>query len=238
MKIGRVIYSDNIEFFRINMLHRKTSQHSPVFKDFETLGKQNYHEIVHFCERNRDAMFQLNFDEFFIMELAHCNALFEMKYYKKHIFIANSIIELSILNNVQFYQGEDIYHKTLFQKAQAHKLINDVPQAIHIAKELLKMTPNSKEYHQFLKVCYTKSGTKLLENLKNYGALLCFVSAGLLVLNLLIVEPLFPQLIQPINIIVIIGFIIGGLSLVGGLTIHHWQARRKLQAFIKTIVPK
>lgn len=216
------------------MLHRKTSNHSPIFKDFETVGNRNYHEIVHFCERNRDAMYQLSFDEFFIMELAYCNALFEMEYYQRHIEVANSVIELSILNNIQYYQGEDIYHKTLFQKAQAHQVLKDIPTAIHIIKELLKMNSLPK-YHQFLKGCYTNDETKILENLRGYGVLICFITAGLFVLNILVIEPFYPQIIGLINTVSAVGLLVGALLLIGSVTIHHWQAKRKFQEFIKQI---
>ncbi|NJN78016.1 MAG: hypothetical protein HC803_06495 [Saprospiraceae bacterium] len=78
------------------MLERKTTYQSEVFQDFERLGKRNYHEIIRFCERNRDAMEALNFEEFFVMELTYCDALFAMEYYEKHISVANNVIELSI----------------------------------------------------------------------------------------------------------------------------------------------
>jgi len=217
------------------MLHRKTTYQSPVFTDFETLGRRNYHEIVRFCEQHRDAMEQLNFDEFFIMELAYCNALFQMDMFDKHIKTANHVIELSILNNIQFYEGEDIYHRTLFQKAQSHKVLNQLPEAIHIIKELIKMNAMVKEYQQFLKLCYTKDGTPFLHNLRAYGVLICLISSGILVLNILIVEPFFPNKVVLVNIISTIGLIIGGLSLIGGLTIHHWKAKRKFDKFMKRL---
>ncbi|MFK7949383.1 MAG: hypothetical protein AB8G11_17460 [Saprospiraceae bacterium] len=217
------------------MLHRKTTYQSPVFTDFETLGRRNYHEIVRFCEQNRSVMEQLNFDEFFIMELAYCNALFQMDMFDKLIKTANHVIELSILNNIQFYEGEDIYHRTLFQKAQAHKLLNQLPEAIHITKELIKMKPISKEYQQFLKMCHTKSETPFLQNLRGYGVLICLISAGLLILNILIIEPFFPMKVDLFNMISVSGLIIGGLSLIGGLSIHHWKAKRKFDGFMKSL---
>ena len=217
------------------MLHRKTSYQSPVFINFETLGRRNYYEIVRYCENNRGAMQQLNFDEFFIMELAYCNALFQMDMFEKHILTANHIIELSITNNIQFYEGEDIYHRTLFQKAQAHKALNQLPEAIHLVKELIKMNSITKEYQQFLKLCFTKNSTPLLQNLRAYGVLICSIAAGILVLNILIFEPFFPNYTHLINVIAAVGIVTGGLSLIGGLTIHHWKARKKFDKFMQSI---
>ena len=217
------------------MLHRKTTYQSAVFQDFERLGKTNYHEIIRFCERNRNAMEALNFQEYFIMELAYCNALFQMGNYEKHLEIANKVIELSIFNNVHLFQGEDIYQKTLFQKAQAHKILNHLPEAIHITKELLKMNVNSKEYQSFLKFCYIKNNTPFLENLRGYGVLTCFVAASFLVLNILIIEPFYPQKVALFHTLSIIGLIFGAVLLIGGLTVHHWQAKKKFQEFLKKI---
>ena len=216
------------------MLHRKATYQSPVFINFETLGRRNYYEIVRYCENNRSAMQQLNFDEFFIMELAYCNALFQMDLFEKHIITANHIIELSINHNIQFYEGEDIYHRTLFQKAQAHKALNQLPEAIHLAKELIKMSVVTKEYQQFLKRCYTKNSTPLLQNLRAYGVLICAIAAGVLVLNILIFEPFFPNHKLTINIVAGLGLATGGLFIIGGLTIHHWKARKKFNQFIKS----
>ncbi len=217
------------------MLHRKTSYQSPVFINFETLGRRNYYEIVRYCENNRGAMQQLNFDEFFIMELAYCNALFQMDMFEKHILTANHIIELSIINNIQFYEGEDIYHRTLFQKAQAHKALNQLPEAIHLVKELIKMNSITKEYQQFLKLCFTKNSTPLLQNLRAYGVLICSIAAGILVLNILIFEPFFHNYTHLINVIAAVGIVTGGLSLIGGLTIHHLKARKKFDKFMQSI---
>lgn len=217
------------------MLHRKTTYQSPVFTDFETLGRRNYHEIVRFCEKHHEVMEQLNFDEFFIMKLAYCNALFQMEMFEKHIKTATQVIELSIINNIQFYEGEDIYHRTLFQKAKAHKFLNQLPEAIHITKELIKMNIVTKEYQQFLKLCFTKNSTPFLQRLRGYGVLICFIAASIFVLNILIVEPFFPMKVGLFNLISATGLVIGGLSLVGGLTIHHWKARRKFKLFMQNI---
>jgi tetratricopeptide (TPR) repeat protein len=217
------------------VLHRKTTYQSAVFQDFESLGKTNYHEIIRFCERNHDAMEALNFQEYFIMELAYCNALFQMENYSKHLEIANKVIELSIFNNVHLFQGEDIYQKTLFQKAQAHKILNHLPEAIHITKELLKMNVNSKEYQSFLKFCYIKNNTPFLENLRGYGVLMCFIAASFLVLNILIIEPFYPKKVSLFHNLSIIGLIFGAILLIGGLTVHHWQAKNKFREFLKRI---
>lgn len=217
------------------MLHRKTTYQSEVFQDFERLGKTNYHEIIRFCERNRNAMESLSFQEYFIMELTYCNALFQMENYEKHIEIAHKVIELSIFNNIHLFQGEDIYQKTLFQKAQAHKILNQLPQAIHITKELLKMNAQHKDYQAFLKFCYTKDKTPFLENLRGYGVLMCFIAVSFLVLNILIVEPFYPNKVLLFNILAIIGLAVGGVLLIGGLTVHHWQAKKKFKEFVKGI---
>jgi tetratricopeptide (TPR) repeat protein len=217
------------------VLHRKTTYQSVVFQDFESLGRTNYHEIIRFCERNRDAMETLNFQEYFIMELAYCNSLFQMENYAKHLKVADRVIELSIFNNVHLFQGEDIYQKTLFQKAQAHKMLNHLPEAIHITKELLKMNVNSKEYQSFLKFCYLKNNTPFLENLRGYGVLICFVAASILVLNILLIEPFYPEKVASFHILSIIGLIIGAILLIGGLTVHHWQAKNKFSVFIREI---
>ena len=217
------------------MLHRKTTYQSAVYQNFETLDKRNYHEIIRFCERNRVAMEQLNFEEFFIMELAYCNALFQMDYFEKQLKIADKIIELSIVNNIQYYEGEDIYHKTLFQKAQVHRLLNELLEAIHITKELIKMNSESKEYQEFLKLCYTNDELPILELLRGYGVLICFVSAVLFLLNILIVEPFYLESVFLINVISATGLVVGGIMLTVGLTIHRWKAYRKFHNFMNGI---
>lgn len=216
-------------------MHHKTTHQSAVYQGFETLDKRNYHEIIRFCDRNRVEMKQLNFEEFFIMELAYCNALFQMDCFEKHIETANEVIKLSIFNNVQYYQGEDIYHKTLFQKAQTHRFLGELPPAIHITKELIKMNSENKEYQQFLKLCYTNDELPILELLRGYGVLISFIAAILFLLNILIVEPFYPDFVFVINLSSVTGLVIGGFMLAAGLTIHRWKAYRKFRNFMLSV---
>ena len=180
-----------MEFFRMDKLLRKTSNDSPIFIAFNKIEMFEYSKIVRFCQQRQKLISRLNFDEFLIIQLAFCNALFETKRYHEQIKVATMVIEFSISMNIQLYKGEDIYLKTLFRKAQSLDMIGETPKAIHIMEELLKMNPNNKSYQSFLKECYLKNKKPLLQKIQQYSISIMATIIVLYALNFFLTNTIF-----------------------------------------------
>lgn len=218
------------------MLKRDTTY--KVFKDFRRLDKQNYHSIVRFCEEHRKAIEELSDTAFFEVEANYVNALFETEAYRKHIKVSNRLIQLSILQNIQYVNGEDIYLKTLFQKAESHLFIGDFDEAIHISKEIIKLQPKNKEFVNLLSRCYMQDGLAFLHHVRTAGVLLFFLSIGIFIIKILIVEYFFQSAQSFFQILNNTTLILGTILLVSGMTIHRIKAYHQVQRFLKSLKPK
>jgi len=220
------------------MLKRPTTYDSEVFKEFNRLDEDNFQSVVHFYEQHKGDMMTLNFDERFIIHLSYCNSLYETNDYKKHLKVSDEIIERSIYNNIQFFNGEDIYMKTLHQKAKSFFHLHKYNASQHIAQELVKMNPGHKPFSQLLNKCLIRQRPILIKRVLAAGVLLYLLSVVLVVVNILLVKPISEVSVQPMEFLRKGIFIAGIGMLFFGIVLHHVLAfiqirRVKLQAKTK-----
>ena len=211
------------------MLQKESRRQSKVFRNFRTLDTHNYHSIVYFYERHKKDMFDLSFDEAFTMLLHYCNALFEIGRYERQIQIADEIIQRSILNNIQFYEGEDIYIKTLFQKSKSHFHLEDYSTAEHILKELIKMSPFQMTFSKWLKKCIAEKQSRWVDYLEVSGVLLFIFSVISLLLNVLIIKHFYNEYTLYIYQFCIITLGLSGSFYFLGIVFHRFQVNRAVK---------
>ncbi len=203
------------------MLKRPTTYDSEVFKEFNRLDEDNFQSVVHFYEQHKQDMITLNFDERFIILLAYSNSLYEINAYKKHLQVSDEIIERSIYHNIQFFNGEDIYLKTLHQKAKSYFHLHEYDSAQHIAQELVKIMPGHKPYTQLLNKCLIRQRPKVVKRILAAGVLLYLISVVLVVVNILLVKPISEVSVQPMEFLRKGIFIAGISALLFGIILHH-----------------
>ncbi|MFQ5445501.1 MAG: hypothetical protein ACE5FF_01095, partial [Saprospiraceae bacterium] len=132
--------------------HRSTYQ-AKVFHDFQAIDPKEWRTIVRFYEEYESEIKNLDFGAYFEMVTAYTNALFEIGAYEKHIPMADTVIELSVMNNVRFFNGEDVFHKSLFKKAASCYHTHQLEKAEYILRELLRIDPYDDDASMFLKKC-------------------------------------------------------------------------------------
>lgn len=213
------------------MLKKQSTYQSKVFRDFKTLDKRNYHAVVRFYERHQKEIPALDFDEAFVLQLHYCNALFEVGHYEKQIQMSDVVIECSILENIQYYQGEDVYLKTLFQKAKSLYHLEQYDQSEHILKELIKLSPNHKSYPKLLKRCFTKSSPAYIQTLQAIGIFMALIAVGLLVMNVLLVKNFYPAYSPLVHTIWISGVGLGVLLVFIGWVAKRISIQLRIKAF-------
>lgn len=206
------------------MLKRPTTYDSAVFKEFNRLDEDNHQSVVHFYEQHKEDMMTLNFDERFIILLAYCNSLYEINAYKKHLRVSDEIVERSIYHNIQFFNGEDIYLKTLYRKAKSFFHLHEYDSAKHIAQELVKITPGNRSYAQLLNKCLIRQRPKLIKRILAMGVFLYLLSVLLVVVNILLVKPISEASVQPMELLRKGIFVAGIGSLLFGIFLHHFMA--------------
>jgi len=129
---------------------QKTYSSSPCYRSFKEIDSQAYHTLIRFFEEHAFIIRALDFEEYFEILTSYVRSLFEAGAYQKHAVMADVIIEAAIINNLKVYRGDDIYEKTLFQKAASLFHLQKYAPASHILSELIKINPSEPAYRLFL----------------------------------------------------------------------------------------
>lgn len=213
------------------MLPREPQFQSKVFRDFKTLDRRNYHSIVHFYEKRTTAIAQSPFEESFEMLLYYGQALHHVGRYERSMAIADQIIGLSMLHNIQYYHGEDVFHKSLYYKAFALLQLQRPQEAAHVLRELIKLDPIDKRYPKLLRKAYTLYPKGYAQHLQGAGILLLLLASGLLVVNVLIIQNFYPEYSPLTDRLFMAGIGVGSLLIVLHAALRHFLMWRRVTRF-------
>lgn len=132
----------------------KYSEQSRIFRDFRSIPYSDYYYLIRFYEQYYQDIDHLPFDEGLIMSYYYANALFETQEYDTHIETANYILEQSIINNVRYIDGEDVYMTVLYKKTYAHLKLGEIETAQNLATQLVRLDHNHYFYPILLRQCF------------------------------------------------------------------------------------
>lgn len=123
----------------------KYSEQSRIFRDFRSIPYSDYYYLIRFYEQYNQDIDYLPLNEGLIMTYYYANALFETQEYDTLIDVANSILEQSIIHNIRYIDGEDVYMAILYKKTYAHLKLEEIETAQKLAVQLVRL-----DYHHFL----------------------------------------------------------------------------------------
>ena len=208
---------------------------SKLYRDFKDIDKDAYHTIIRFYEAKQMAISRLPFDVYFDMLVDYTSALFEVGAYTKHITTVDKVIQLSIAHNIQFYNGVDIYFKSLYQKAAAHYNCLEHDAAIHILKELVKIAPYHNLSILFLKRCLYRSQPKYIKIARATSIALFLGAAIITAIEVMIIHPFSPtyaNLFEQFRLLTL-GF--GIFVLLGTFLYHRYYINYQVGQFVKEV---
>ena len=132
----------------------KYSEQSRIFRDFRSIPYSDYYYLIRFYEQYDQDLDHLPFDESLIMSYYYANALFETQEYDLHIETSNYILEQSIIHNVRYIDGEDVYMTVLHKKTYAHLQLGEIEMAQNLATQLVRLDENQHAYTILLQECF------------------------------------------------------------------------------------
>lgn len=174
-------------------LRQQDLQYSDTYKAFRQLPAGAHGDVMRFFERNEQDIINLDVFEYVTLLAAYTNALFETGDHRAHLRYAKMLIEQSIFNNIQYIDDEDVYQRTLFQKAASHYNLNQTTKAEYILKELLKMSPDNALVRAFLVKIYINQRPNFIALARAFCVLCCLVAAAISVLEIFIISPFFSK---------------------------------------------
>jgi len=196
-----------------------------------------YQSIVDFYAKHEEDIQRLKFHEYFELHLAYIEALLETGLYENMLKVCDETIEAVIQNNIQFYQGEDIYRKLLLRKAAAHFNLLEYHKTEFILKELIKI--NSKDGHaiRFFRKSQLHRPPTYVQNTRNVSLLLFLFTAMVICFEMAYFG--FGKSQTEMGIIIEVArnivFLSGWFILILGDGIFRWKVFKTTQSFVKTI---
>ncbi|MCP4441329.1 MAG: hypothetical protein GY810_20680 [Aureispira sp.] len=211
----------------------KYTEQSRIFKSFRAIPYSDFYNLIRFYERYEDGIADLPLDEYLVIAYYCSNALFETGEYEEYISWANKILEYSIIHNVQYIDGEDIYLCTLRQKTFAHFKLNQIEKATKLAHQLIKITPASKKHSRLLRKCLRKQRPRWIDNFLVAGVGLIFIGALISIARILLIEAFYPNLLSFISVLEGLFWSIGIAGFVASAFGRYYYVGKHVKAVTK-----
>ena len=213
-------------------MNQPKTYRSQIFRNFKAMNPAEFRKVVHFYERHEKDVLSLDFEEYFEMLVSYTNALFEIAEYRKHLLMADAVVETSIIENVSYINGEEIFRSTLFRKAASFYNLFDYKKAIYVLQELLKMEPTDASSRHFLERCLRADRPQLARHARA-AAIALFLSAALTVfVDVVLTRHFLPEMSPFLGKIWLSMFSAGLFVLIGGKMLQRLRARRQVQRFV------
>ena len=207
------------------------AKNAKLYRDFTEIDLGAPHTLVRFYEANETGIAALSFENYFEILVNYSNALFEIGAYAKHIKEVDKIIYLSIEQNIRFFGGEDVYFKSLFQKAASLFNLHEIERAEHILRELIKMDPYNQLSIRFLKKCLFRYRPRFVKRGRAFSIVL-FLTATLV--TAIEVMFIYPFLSEWGSFFEYLRWGIFGLGLVllgGNFLLHYFRVNKAVNSF-------
>ena len=214
------------------MSNQSTTYYSKIYQEFKAIEGKEHLSIVRFYESYEADIPQLNFTEYFELLISYTNALFEIGAYQTHAKVVDIAIQHSILYNIKFYNGQDIYTELLFKKAASCYHLMEYDQTEHILRELIKISPYNEMTHRFLKKCLKRKHPEYLKNARGLSILFLLATALVVAVELIIVRNLLPSYTTLFENVRIVTFVSALFLIIGSTLFHRAQIYFWVRQFI------
>jgi tetratricopeptide (TPR) repeat protein len=212
--------------------------YSRIYRDFRAIGPKDYPSVVHYYEDHENGIKQLEFSEYFEILAAYTYALYNLNEHNKHILMAEVLIGESIHNNIQKHDEEDIFFNTLLRKSVSYSKLLRFKDAEHVLRELVKIKPDNVFAQRELNNCLFSQKPKYIKSLRAFSVLLFFLSAGVIVIELIVIKYLYPALTHYFEYTRIALFLTGILILVASEIYFRKDTKTKSDTIIREALRK
>ncbi len=217
------------------MSRTSSTYQSKLYQSFLEISEKEHRSIIRFYEDKQAPILHLEFKERFDILIAYVNALFEQGQYEKLLSTADEAIELTMLQNIKIHKGYNIFQRLLFQKAHAHFHLMEYAQSEHILQELIKICPSEDDYANAYKRVLLRQTPNYIQSTRATGIFFFILTAAIVLVEILIVRPLFKDWILSIELTRWGTFLMGWLVLAIGFGYFYWSVHKKTNVLIKKV---
>lgn len=210
-----------------------STYHSKIYKEFKAIEGQEHLSVVRFYEAYEKDIPHLAFSEYFELLVAYVDALFEVGAYHSHLKMVDIALETSILQNIKFYNGKDIFAELLFKKAASCYNLMEYKNAEHVLRELIKINPYQELADRFLKKCLRQQKPKYLRNAQASTILIFLLTALTIAVEIIFVRSFYPQYALLIESVRTSMFFLAIVILLGSDLFNRFQVNYQVNSFVE-----
>lgn len=202
-----------------------------LYRNFKAIEANDFYGVIRFYERFENALRALDFEEYLECTVLYANALFETEQYGKHIVMCDHLLEMVVQNNVQSWGGDDIYLKTLYDKAVSLFYLREFAKSAHVLSELIKMDPRHNGYLRLFNKNLLFQRPNWMRTTRGLSILFILLSAVTIALQLFLIKPFMSDLEEETQLLhyCLLGLGIGVLLFAESL--HAWRCARRSTTF-------
>jgi tetratricopeptide (TPR) repeat protein len=171
-----------------------------LYRNFKAIEANDFHGIARFYEQHEDGIRALDFDEYLDCTLVYANALFEAADYGKHLVMCDHLLEVVIMQNVDNWGGEDLYHRLLFKKSASLYHLQEHAKSERILREIVKIYPNDPLAALYLNKVLLRQKPVWLFRARAATVVFALLAVLVIALEILALPAFFPHLLQPFQI--------------------------------------
>jgi hypothetical protein len=211
-------------------MHLQYQQPSELLAHFRQIPANQHFAIIRFFEQNTPVLGNLPIRDYVILLSFYVDALYEEGGFDAQVLSnTEELLELSIIHNVQYVDGQDIYLRTLLQRAVAFIHLGKIAEATHLAKQLLRLAPEQKVCRQLLHDCLMMQRPNWVQQAWAGAILVVLVAMLLSFTEILLPQSWHDVAASTLNTLSLAGFA-GAISLLlAGVVGHHYYVRRQIR---------
>jgi hypothetical protein len=167
-------------------MHSYSTERVKAYRTFKSLDPADPLVLVRHYEQHEKLLDSLDSEQWFDCFATYTDALFEAEMFRKHLVVAEYLLEVIITQNFTTHHGQDIYQHTLLRKACTHSHLGDQRKAQETIETLIRINPEHKAARYVLANLLLKTQPRWYRNWTGYyiGIILLssflFVGAGVL----------------------------------------------------------
>lgn len=204
-----------------------------IFNQFITIDPKDYRKKINFYDRYQGDIEQLDFLDQYTINIELAFALFHIGSYPRFLSIVDSLIETSIIENIKWHDGVDVYKDLLFKKAASLFNLENYEACEKVAGELLKMDPSNEVYSLLYRNSILIQKSNRFKLIQATGILVFFTAIVVSFLELTVVKIFFTEYANAIIYLRCSLYILGILLMVINEGWHYLKARKKVVSITK-----
>lgn len=207
--------------------------HSQLYRQLRDVDPNDAQRIIRMYEEKEQEIGRLDVEEHFDLTVYYADALFSTGAYRQHLMMVDLVIQACIVDNLTEVPGVegDVFEHLLFRKSVSAYRLRDYAVAAHVARELIRINPGREMYVRFLRLVLFRSQRKLLQFGRG-GFIFCLlVTAAVIVVQLLVLQPLFPSRVEEAQGLILALFLCGITIILGANLGAHLRAHIQAYGF-------